>query len=85
MVPNGVTLLRALVADPRFRGWRSITHASPPDGLANQLVIVAYALGRRAHDARHVLPLRLLLPLFRGQEEKNHHQKAEASPPAAPV
>jgi hypothetical protein len=85
MVPNGVTLLRALVADSWFRGRRSITHASPRDGLANQLVIVADALGRRAHDARHVLPLRLLLPLFRGQKEEIHHQKAEASPPAAPV
>ena len=69
-----------LRSSPRFRGLRAITRASPRDGLANQLVFPADALGGRAHDVRDVLPRDVLLLLLAAQ---NHHQKVAATQTAA--
>jgi hypothetical protein len=69
-----------LRSSPRFRGLRAITRASPRDGLANQLVFPADALGGRAHDVRDVLPRDVLLLLLAAQ---NHHQKVAAPQAAA--
>lgn len=69
-----------LRSSPRFRGLRAITRASPRDGLANQLVFPADALGGRAHDVRDVLPRDVLLLLLAAQ---NHHQKVAAAQAAA--
>lgn len=69
-----------LRSSPRFRGLRAITRASPQDGLANQLVFPADAVGGRAHDVRDVLPRDVLLLL---RAAKNHHQKVAAPQAAA--